>query len=67
MGVLPFEDADAQLAGEIRAKLEAVGKPIGAYDLLITGQAMRRNMTLITANVAEFTRVKGLAWEDWTK
>ena len=64
---LPFDEEDAQAAGEIRATLEAVGKSIGAYDLLIAGQALRRNYTLVTANVAEFKRVKGLAWQDWSK
>src|SRR6201993_1689037 len=62
---LPFEDVDAKLAGEIRADLESVGKPIGAYDLLIAGQAMRNKLTLITANVSEFARIKALAWADW--
>lgn len=37
----PFEDADAQAAGSIRAEMEKVGKPVGAYDLLIAGQAVR--------------------------
>ena len=65
--ILSFEDADARLAGELRARLETIGKPIGAYDLLIAGQAMHHNMTLITANVAEFSRIKRLKWEDWSK
>jgi len=65
--IVPFESADARLAGELRAKLETVGRPIGAYDLLIAGQAIRHNMTLVTANVSEFSRVKGLLWEDWSK
>jgi tRNA(fMet)-specific endonuclease VapC len=65
--VLPFEDADARVAGSVRAALEAVGKPIGAYDLLMAGQALRHQLTLVTANVAEFSRVKGLAWQDWAK
>jgi tRNA(fMet)-specific endonuclease VapC len=63
--LLPFDDDDARAAGEIRATLEAVGRPIGAYDLLIAGQALRRGMTLVTANVSEFSRVAGLRWEDW--
>ena len=67
LGVLPLEDAEAKLAGELRAKLEAAGNPIGAYDLLIAGQALCHNMTLITNDVSEFSRVKGLAWEDWSK
>ena len=65
--VLPFEDADARVAGSVRASLEAIGKPIGAYDLLIAGQALRLQLTLVTANVSEFSRVKGLAWQDWAK
>lgn len=64
---LSFEDGDAEIAGAIRADLEAAGKPIGAYDLLIAGQAMRNKLTLITANISEFTRIKKLDWADWGK
>jgi tRNA(fMet)-specific endonuclease VapC len=64
---LSFEEGDAEIAGAIRADLEAVGKPIGAYDLLIAGQAMRNKLTLITANISEFARIKALAWADWGK
>jgi tRNA(fMet)-specific endonuclease VapC len=62
---LPFEDVDAEVAGAIRADLESVGKPIGAYDLLIAGQAMRNKLTLVTANLSEFARIKALAWTNW--
>lgn len=65
--VLPFEDTDARVAGSVRATLEAAGKPIGAYDLLMAGQALRHHLTLVTANVSEFSRVKGLVWQDWAK
>ena len=64
---LSFEDGDAELAGAIRADLEAAGKPIGAYDVLIAGQAMRNKLTLITANISEFARIKELEWADWGK
>jgi tRNA(fMet)-specific endonuclease VapC len=65
--VLPFEDADARVAGSVRAILEAAGKLIGAYDVLMAGQALRHQLTLVTANVSEFSQVKGLAWQDWAK
>lgn len=65
--LLAFEPEDAKIAGRVRAELEAAGRPIGAYDLLIAAQAVRHQWTLITANVREFGRVKGLAWEDWAK
>ncbi len=62
---LAFEDQDAEIAGVIRADLESIGKPIGAYDLLIAGQAIRNKLTLITANLSEFARIEGLSWSDW--
>lgn len=65
--LLSFEDEDAKVAGAVRVALERHGKPIGAYDLLIAGQALRRHLTLVTANVSEFSRVKSLAWQDWAK
>ena len=67
VSLLPFEDEDARVAGRVRAKLEAAGKPMGAYDLLIAGQALRHSLTLVTANAKEFARVSGLLWEDWSK
>jgi tRNA(fMet)-specific endonuclease VapC len=67
VALLPFAGPDADAAGELRAALETAGKPIGAYDLLIAGQALHHKLTLVTANLKESTRVKGLAWEDWAK
>lgn len=63
--VLDFNSEDGHEAGRIRAGLEAVGKPIGAYDVLIAGQALRRGARLVTSNCSEFARVADLAWEDW--
>lgn len=65
--LLPLEDEDARAAGAIRAALEPSRRPIGAYDVLIAGQALARQLTLVTANVSEFSRVKGLSWQDWAK
>ncbi len=65
--LLPFEHEDASSAGSVRAALEVSGKPIGAYDVLLAGQALQRQLTLVTANVSEFSRVKGLVWQDWAK
>ena len=65
--VIAFDEEDAKAAGAQRAALQAVGRPIGAYDLLIAGQALRYGWTLVTANVSEFARVRGLSWVDWAK
>jgi tRNA(fMet)-specific endonuclease VapC len=59
-----FDEDDAREAGAARAELETAGTPIGAYDVLLAGQARRRGATLVTSNVKEFGRVAGLKWED---
>ena len=63
----PFDEDDARAAGAVRAELEAAGTPIGAYDVLLAGQARRRGATLVTSNVKEFGRVAGLKREDWAR
>jgi tRNA(fMet)-specific endonuclease VapC len=39
--------------------------PIGAYDILIAGQARARGLTLVTRNLREFERIPGLSSENW--
>jgi tRNA(fMet)-specific endonuclease VapC len=63
--VLIWTASAASEAGAIRAELEAVGKPIGAYDLLIAGHVRSLKATLVTNNHREFTRVPGLVLDDW--
>ncbi|MCY3838870.1 MAG: type II toxin-antitoxin system VapC family toxin [Gammaproteobacteria bacterium] len=64
--LVPFDGGDARMAGEIRARLETLGQPIGPYDLLIAGQACSRGLVLVTANTREFQRVEDLRCEDWS-
>lgn len=63
--VLALDTEDARHAGDIRAWLAAQGTPIGAYDILIAGQARARGLTLVTRNLREFERVPGLRTENW--
>lgn len=60
-----FDLAAAIHYAEIRAALEAKGTPIGPLDLLIAAQARALGATLVTANVREFRRVKGLRVRTW--
>jgi tRNA(fMet)-specific endonuclease VapC len=65
IGVIPFEvPADTDYGG-IRSALEIAGQPIGANDLLIAAHACSMNLTLVTANLGEFSRVRGLKLENW--
>jgi len=63
--VLPFDDAAAAHAAEIRAQLERRGQGIGGYDTLIAGHARSRGLIVVTGNLREFSRVEGLRSEDW--
>lgn len=61
----PLDRAGAEAAANIRAELERQGSCIGPYDLLVAGQALASDLTLVTNNVREFRRVTGLKLESW--
>ena len=63
--IVDFNMDAAMHYADIRAALEAAGKPIGPLDLLIAGQARSLGATLVTANAGEFKRVKGLKVQAW--
>ncbi|WP_246686249.1 PIN domain-containing protein [Methylobacterium sp. WL8] len=65
MSIVDFALDDDRKAGEIRAAFAEDGTPIGPYDALIAGQALARNLILVTRDVREFARVPGLRVEDW--
>ncbi|MHB1657929.1 MAG: PIN domain-containing protein [Acidithiobacillus sp.] len=63
--VLPLDvPVDAEYGG-IRAELEAAGQTIGLNDLLIGAHAYALGMTLVTDNIREFNRIRGLSVENW--
>ena len=65
--VIPFTEYDAVVTGRIRAVLVKEGLPIGSYDIQIAGQGVARNITVVTHNTSEFSRVPGIRLEDWTE
>ena len=65
--VLPFEAGADEHYGRLRADLERRGLPIGANDLFIAAHALSLEATLVTDNVREFSRVEGLAVENWLR
>jgi tRNA(fMet)-specific endonuclease VapC len=65
VNILPLNEAEARCAASIRAALEKQGTPIGPYEVLIAGTALSNKGTLITHNLKEFERIKGLQLEDW--
>lgn len=63
--ILPFDTRAANYAGPLRHNLQKQGLTIGVYDLQIAGIALANNLTLMTNNIREFTRVPGLQVERW--
>jgi tRNA(fMet)-specific endonuclease VapC len=65
INVLPFDvPADAEY-GAIRSQLKAAGTPIGGNDFLIAAHARATGATIVTANLDEFKRIRGLKVENW--
>ena len=62
---LSFDDRAAEVYGRIRAQLFNRGTPIGPNDLMIASIALAQDLTLVTHNTREFSRVTGLTIEDW--
>jgi len=59
-----LEPAD-RLYAQLRHALQRRGAPIGSNDLLIAAHALSTKSVLVTDNVHEFSRVPGLAIENW--
>ena len=65
--VLEYGPEAAAHYGEIRADLERQGISIGVNDLHIAGHARSQGLTLVTNNLSEFERVRGLSVDNWIK
>jgi len=63
--VAALEPGVDRVYAEIRCALESEGRPIGANDLLIAAHALEQEAVLVSGNVGEFRRVKGLEVQDW--
>jgi len=67
LDILPLEPPADTIYGTLRWRLERLGLPIGANDLLIAAQASSYGHTLVTDNEREFGRIEELALENWLR
>jgi tRNA(fMet)-specific endonuclease VapC len=63
--IIEFDGRDAEVYGLIRADLENKGEIIGPYDMQIAAQAISRDLTLVTNNTKEFSRILNLKIKNW--
>lgn len=65
--IMDFGVLAATSYGMVRADLEKKGTPIGPLDMMIAGHAKSLGCTIVTNNVKEFSRVKGLKVANWAE
>ena len=65
MLILPITAIAAVIAGDVRARLQRLGTPIGNEDVLIAATALEHGLTVATRNENHFSRVAGLAVVNW--
>ncbi len=63
--VQPMAIDTAQNYALIRSNLEKQGKIIGGNDLWIAAHALSLNLTLVSNNTREFSRIEDLRLENW--
>jgi tRNA(fMet)-specific endonuclease VapC len=63
--VLDFDSIIAETFGRVRAKQLAGGELTPTFDLQIAATAITHQLTLVTCNTRDFTRVPGLTFVDW--
>jgi tRNA(fMet)-specific endonuclease VapC len=64
--ILPWDSVCARQYGELRARLEAEGTPMGFFDTMIAAHGLAYGLTVVTNDQA-FHRIGQLTIEDWTK
>jgi tRNA(fMet)-specific endonuclease VapC len=65
--VLPYDGRAAEWHGKERARLRKLGNEPPYFDGLIASIAKVSDLILVTANVRDFSRYKGLRVEDWRR
>lgn len=65
--ILSYDDRAAAWHAEERARLEGLGTPIPYVDGQIAAIARTNDLILVTVNTKDFTRIKDIRVEDWSR
>jgi tRNA(fMet)-specific endonuclease VapC len=66
LSILPIFDA-IHTYGKEKARLQSEGKMISDFDLLIGCTSIENDLIMVTENIKEFDRIKGIRIENWVK
>lgn len=65
LNIIPLDLSSSKRAAEISAKLGTIGEPIDYRDTMIAAIALENDLTLVTRNKSQLSRIKGLKLETW--
>lgn len=65
--VLPTTNDVWTTFARIKARQQKLGEVVADLDLLIASVAINHGFTVATLNSRDFSRIEGLAWEDWSR
>lgn len=65
--IFPFDAPADEQYGQLRHDLQKKGQVIGANDMLIAAHTLALGRTLVTDNLGEFKRVRGLSTKNWLR
>ena len=65
--LIDFDLSCSQAYGKIRYELQKKGSPIGNMDMLIAATARAKEMTIVTNNIREFSRIDALLYANWVE
>lgn len=60
-----FDGPCGASAGEINAALLNAGTPVGVTDVFIAATALKMDVPIVTSNIRDFSKIKGLVVIDW--
>ena len=63
--ILSLDEKSAEKAGEIDGNLIKEGNIIGVIDCMIAGIALQKNEKVLTRNIKDFSKIKGLKVETY--
>ncbi len=67
IAVLPTGNTVWHLWGRLKSRQQRAGKPVADLDLLIAATAIGEGLTVATLNHRDFSKIQGVAWEDWSR
>ena len=65
LDVLSFDETTADKASQLFQELRKAGTPVGLRDVFTAAIALENGCTLVTRNIKDFSRIRGLETERW--